>query len=453
MASLHGADDKKVYDSVIVITDRKVLDRQLQDTIYQFEHKNGVVEKIDKNSQQLADAIESGTPIIITTLHKFGFIQAKIGKLPDRNYAIIVDEAHSSQSGEMAVSLKEVLADPKLMDAIKPDEDDLSMPDQMALRAALLRGPQPNMSFFAFTATPKLKTMELFGHKGPDGKPAPFHLYSMRQAIEEGFILDVLKGYTTYKRYFKLVKAVSDDPELDKNKAAKALARFVNLHPTNIAQKTEIIIEHFRACVMGCLDGNGKAMVVTGSRLAAVRYKQSFDKYLAEKGYADVKCLVAFSGEVPDDLAPAVRYTEVDLNKGIKEAELPDVFGGDDYNVLVVAEKFQTGFDQPLLCAMYVDKRLAGIQAVQTLSRLNRIAPGKETTFVLDFVNKADEIQKAFQQFYELAVTDEAVDPQRMYELEAQLDGAGVYLSAEVDKFAKVFFLPKGPWLRWRTPS
>ena len=443
LASLHGADDKKVYDSVIVITDRRVLDKQLRDTIYQFEHKQGVVEKIDKNSEQLAHALSSGTPIIITTLHKFGFVQDKIGKLPQRKYAIIVDEAHSSQSGEMAVNLKEVLADPTLADTVKPDNDDLSTPDQLAMRAALVRGPQANMSFFAFTATPKFKTLEVFGHHGPDGLPAPFHLYSMRQAIEEHFILDVLRGYTTYKRYFKLVKAVSEDPELDKNKAAKALARFVSLHPTVISQKTEIIIEHFRACVMKEIGGQAKAMVVTGSRLAAVKYKQSFDKYLAEKGYADVTCLVAFSGEVADDVTAGVKYTEVEMNHGIKELELPDVFGGDGYNVLVVAEKFQTGFDQPLLSAMYVDKRLAGIQAVQTLSRLNRTCPGKDKTFVLDFVNEADEIEKAFQQFYEQAVTDQAVDPQRMYDLESQLDAAGVYLSAEVDKFAKVFFQPK----------
>ncbi len=314
LASLHDAQDRKVYDAVVVLTDRKVLDQQLQETIYQFEHKTGVVEKIDTNSAQLADALAAGVPIIISTIHKFGFIQDKIEHLPDRRYALIVDEAHSSQSGEMAVTVKELLSDSSIAAKLQEEGEDLSAPDQLALRAALFRGPQPNMSFFAFTATPKHKTLELFGHRGSDGKPAPFHLYSMRQAIEEGFILDVLKGYTTYKRFFQLAKAVSEDPELDKRKAASALARFVNLHPTNIAQKTEIIVEHFRSCVMHKLKGRAKAMLVTGSRLMAVRYKQAFDAYLKEKGYGDIRCLVAFSGEVQDPDVPNLTYTEPGMN-------------------------------------------------------------------------------------------------------------------------------------------
>ena len=269
LASLHDADDNKVYHSVVVLTDRRVLDQQLQKIIYQLDHKDGVVEKIDKNSDQLATALATGTPIIISTIHKFGFIQDKMGALPDRRYAIIVDEAHSSQSGDMAATVKELLADSTLDEKVTEAkvEEELSTPDQLALRKALIRGPQPNMSFFAFTATPKFKTLEMFGHKGPDGSPAPFHLYSMRQAIEEKFILDVLLGYTTYKRFFKLAKAVADDPHLDKKKASSALARFVNLHPTNIAQKTEIIIEHFRSTVVHQLGGKAKAMVVMGSRL------------------------------------------------------------------------------------------------------------------------------------------------------------------------------------------
>lgn len=442
LASLHDEADNKVYHSVVVLTDRRVLDQQLQNTIYQFDHKDGVVEKIDKHSEQLATALATGTPIIISTIHKFGFIQDKVGALPDRRYAIIVDEAHSSQSGEMAVNVKEMLADSTLDDKLTEQqlEDELSTPDQLALRKALLRGPQPNMSFFAFTATPKHKTLEMFGHKGPDGKPAPFHLYSMRQAIEEKFILDVLLGYTTYKRFFKLAKAVADDPKLDKRKASSALSRFVNLHPTNIAQKTEIIIEHFRTTVAHQLGGRAKAMVVTGSRLQAVKYKLSFDGYIDKMGYSDIRCLVAFSGEVTDDKAPGVTYTEVGMNEGIKEGELPEKFASDAYQVLLVANKYQTGFDQPLLSAMYVDKRLSGIQAVQTLSRLNRMAPGKEATFVLDFVNEREGILESFQDYYETTTTADEVDPQRLYDLQHELAQAQVFTESEVNGFAEVFY-------------
>ena len=447
LASLHDADDHKVYHSVVVLTDRRVLDQQLQDTIYQFDHKEGVVEKIEKNSQQLADALAAGVPIIISTIHKFGFIRDKVESLPDRRYAVIVDEAHSSQSGEMAVNVKEMLADSSLEEKLRAEmsdeeieEEKESTPDQLALRAAILRGPQANLSFFAFTATPKHKTLATFGHKGADGKPAPFHLYSMRQAIEEGFILDVLQGYVTYKRFYKLAKAIEDDPEFDKRKAATALAKFVNLHPTNIAQKTEIIIEHFRKCVAHQLGARAKAMVVTGSRLQAVKYKLSFDGYLEEKGYKDIRCLVAFSGEVKDDDAPGVTYTEAQMNQGIPEAGLPDKFASDAYQVLLVANKYQTGFDQPLLCAMYVDKRLGGIQAVQTLSRLNRRAAGKERTFVLDFVNEREHILAAFQDYYETTTIAEAVDPQRLYELRDELREMRVFTASEVDAFAAIFF-------------
>lgn len=440
LASLHDAQDKKVYDAVIVLTDRTVLDRQLQDTIYQFDHKTGVVQKIDKDSAQLATALQSAVPIIISTIHKFGFIQEKLEGLPNRRYAIIVDEAHSSQSGEMAVTVKEMLVDQEALAIKLEEEDDLAAPDQLALRKALARGPQPNMSFFAFTATPKFKTLELFGHRGSDGKPAPFHLYSMRQAIEEKFILDVLKGYTTYQRFHTLAKAVADDPHLDKRKASSALARFVNLHPTNIAQKTEIIIEHYRKCVKHLLDGKAKAMVVTGSRLHSVKYKQSFDAYIKEKGYQDVRCLVAFSGEVKDDQVPTVTYTETQMNAGIKDTELPKKFASSAYQVLIVANKYQTGFDQPLLCAMYVDKRLAGIQAVQTLSRLNRMRRGKEATFVLDFINDRDAILEAFQDYYEGTTINEAVNPQSLYDLQFDLKQYNVWTPSEVDGFAAVFF-------------
>jgi len=455
LSSLHDAADQRIYHSVIVLTDRRVLDRQLQDTIYQFDHKAGVVEKIDKRSDQLAQALASGTPIIISTIHKFGFIHGQIEGLPDRRYAIIVDEAHSSQSGEMAVKVKEILSDSSLAQKLEEDGEDLSAPDQLALRAALFRGPQPNMSFFAFTATPKYKTLELFGHRGPDGKPAPFHLYSMRQAIEEGFILDVLQGYTTYTAYFKLIKAVEQDPELDKKKASRALARFMSLHPHNIAQKIEVIVEHFRRSTQHKIGGRAKAMVVTSSRLHAVRYKLAFDAYIAEKGYADVRALVAFSGEVVDrDVPGDPTYTEVGMNnvtadrdglpRFTSEGELPERYASDAFQVLLVANKYQTGFDEPRLHTMYVDKRLSGIQAVQTLSRLNRTCAGKEDTFVLDFVNARDEILASFQDYYEGATVGEQVDPQRLYELQTELDAAHVYLQSEVDAFAAVFFKADG---------
>jgi type I restriction enzyme, R subunit len=444
LASLYR-DDAKVFDTVVVLTDRNVLDQQLQDTIYQIEHKTGVVVKIQSGgvkSSQLAEALETGAPIIICTIHSFGFVQDKIAGLPDRRYAVIVDEAHSSQSGEMAITVKNVLSEAQIAAKVqeKLDEDDEATPDQVALRSAIARGKQSNLSYYAFTATPKYKTLEVFGHVGPDDKPAPFHLYSMRQAIQEGFILDVLKGYTDYRRYFELMKSVADDPDLDKRKAARAAVRFVNLHHTNIAQKTEIILEHFRHSIRPLLNGQAKAMVVTNSRLQAVRYKKAFDAYLKEKGYKDLRCLVAFSGEVKDPDTPGVSYTEPGMNDGLKESELPETFRGSDHNVLIVAEKYQTGFDQPLLCAMYVDKRLSGIQAVQTLSRLNRTSPGKDQTFVLDFVNDPEEIKKAFLPFYKQARIDERVDPQRLYELKNRLEGYQVFEWSEVEGFGKVFF-------------
>ncbi|MDY6931182.1 MAG: type I restriction endonuclease [Halobacteriota archaeon] len=445
LASLHNIRDEKVFDSVIVITDRLVLDKQLQDTIYQFEHKQGVVQKIDVNSAQLASALTSGVPIIITTLQKFPFVTEKIGDLPARKYAVIIDEAHSSQGGESATELKSVLSGTAIKEAAKAKAEEENLPDyeEEILREMAKRGKQPNISFFAFTATPKYKTLEVFGNPGPDGKPVPFHLYSMRQAIEEGFILDVLKNYTTYKTYYGLIKSIEDDPEVDKRKAARALARFMSLHPHNIAQKTEVMVEHFWHFTRHKIGGKAKAMVVTSSRLHAVRYKESFDKYISEKGYKGIKTLVAFSGTVIDPDVPDKEYTEIGMNKGIKEKELPDKFGTLDYQVLLVAEKYQTGFDQPLLHTMYVDKRLAGVQAVQTLSRLNRIHPGKEDTFVLDFVNETCEIQEAFQPYYEQTSVGEQADPGQLYELQAKLNGYQVYYRAEVEEFSKVFFKPK----------
>lgn len=442
LANLHDETDQKVFDSVIVVTDRKVLDQQLQNTIYQFEHQSGVVQKIDEDSTQLASALKSGVPIIITTLQKFPFVTEKVGELPNRKYGVIVDEAHSSQSGEAAADLKGVLAGNALKEQAKQEarEKGLSDYEEEIVKAMAKRGHQPNLSFFAFTATPKYKTLETFGRKDPDGKPQPFHIYSMRQAIEEKFILDVLKNYTTYKTYFRLIKAIADDPKLDKKKAARALARFVSFHPYNLAQKTEVMIEHFRAHTKHLIGGKAKAMVVTGSREHAVRYKQEFDKYIAEKGYSDIKTLVAFSGAVTLDTGN--EYTEVAMNNGIREKQLPAEFNKDLYQVLIVADKYQTGFDQPLLHTMYVDKRLDGVQAVQTLSRLNRTHPGKEDTFVLDFVNEAEDIRDAFKPYYEVPAIDQQVEPHQLYDLQSKLAAEQIYWANEVEEFAKVFFKP-----------
>ena len=442
LANLHDDEDNSVFDSVIVITDRRVLDRQLQDSIYQLEHKHGVVEKIDKDSNQLADAIQGGTRIIISTLQKFPFIIEKVGELKNRKYAVIIDEAHSSSTGENMASLREVLSANSLEEAEKLDEEFEGKeydPDEEISKIIRKRGKQPNISFFAFTATPKAKTLEMFGTIGEDGLPHPFHLYSMRQAIEEGFILDVLQNYVTYETYFKLAKKIEDDPAFEKAKATKALTRYVSLHPYNIAQKTEIMVEHFRNVTKHKIGGRAKAMVVTSSRLHAVRYKLAFDEYIKKKGYKDMKTLVAFSGTVKDN---GVDYTESDMNK-FKESELPDRFATDEYQVLLVAEKYQTGFDQPLLHTMYVDKKLSGIKAVQTLSRLNRTCGGKDDTFILDFVNKAEDIQKAFKPYYQSTIVEEVTEPNLLYDIETMLDASGVYLKEELDRFIHIYFKPK----------
>ena len=450
LASLHDAANERVFDSVIVVTDRVVLDQQLQDTIYQFEHKRGVVQRIDESSRQLAEALENAVPVIITTLQKFPFVSRQLlkmaeergttdtGTLATRRCAVIVDEAHSSQGGETATDLKEVLGGEGLREEAMKRADEEGREDMEELfRSMAKRGKQTNLSFFAFTATPKHKTLAVFGR---DGRPA--HRYTMRQAIEEEFILDVLKHYTTYETYFRLLKACEEDPSVERKTAALALARFIKLHSYNIAQKTEVMVEHFEKVTKHKIGGRAKAMVVTGSRLEAVRYKQSFDRYIQEKGYA-IKSLVAFSGKVVDDKLVDVTYTEPSMNHGISEKELPEKFATQEYQVLLVAEKYQTGFDQPLLHTMFVDKRLAGIQAVQTLSRLNRIHPLKEDTFVLDFVNDREEIREAFKTYYEGAEMGEEVDPARMYEIKGELDAAGIYLDEEVERFSAVYFAPK----------
>ena len=450
LASLHDDDDERIFHSVVVVTDRVVLDQQLQDTIYQFEHRQGVVRKVDESSRQLAEALESGVPVVITTLQKFPFVSRQLlrmaeergeratGMLPTRRCAVIVDEAHSSQGGETATDLKEVLGGNALRERAAKYAAEEGLEDIEALfRSMAKRGRQANLSFFAFTATPKHKTLAVFGRDG-----RPIHRYTMRQAIEEGFILDVLRYYTTYATYFRLLKACPDDPNVERKKAARALARFLRLHPHNIAQKTQVMVEHFQAVTCHRIGGRAKAMVLTGSRLEAVRYKQSFDRYIQDKGYP-IKTLVAFSGTVLDDEIADVTYTEEQMNGGIREKELPEQFATQDYQVLLVAEKYQTGFNQPLLHTMYVDKRLAGIQAVQALSRLNRVHLLKEDTFILDFANDREEIREAFKTYYEGAEMGEEVDPARMYAIKGELDAAGIYLGEEVERFCAVYFKPK----------
>jgi type I restriction enzyme, R subunit len=440
LSSLHNESDEQVFDSVVVVTDRVVLDQQLQDTIYQFDHKSGVVQKIDKNSAQLGDALAAGVKIIITTVQKFPFILERIGEISGKKYAVIVDEAHSSQGGETSKKMKEVLTAKTLEEAEAEDTPSDETYEDEIRKSMLARGKQENLSFYAFTATPKAKTLEVFGVKGPDGTPQPFHLYSMRQAIEEGFILDVLKNYTTYKTYFRLSKAIEDDPEINKIKANRAIARFLSLHPHNLSQKTEVMVEHFKNVTMKKIGGQAKAMVVTSSRLHAYRYWLEFKKYIKEKGYDDIKTLVAFSGGLKDP-DTGEKVFEAELNS-FREKELPEKFSSDEYRILLVADKYQTGFDQPLLHTMYVDKRLSGVQAVQTLSRLNRTYPGKEDTFVLDFVNSEEEIVESFQPYYELTSLSAETDPNHLYDLKNQLEEAQVFWESEVESFAKIFFKP-----------
>lgn len=456
LASLHDEADARVFHSVIVITDRLVLDQQLQNTVYQFEHKTGVVEKIEENTQQLAKALAGGVPIIISTIQKFPFISQAIRTLErkgegvalstaGKRFAVIVDEAHSSQSGETVTALKGILNKDGIADAIAAqigdeEDDELSEEAKAAiLREMMSRPRQPNLSFFAFTATPKFRTKAVFDEPGPSGA-APFHEYSMRQAIEEGFILDVLQNYVTYKRFFGLVKLVEDDPDVPKRAAAKALAQFLELHPVNIEQVVQVIIEHFRLKVRHELGGRAKAMVVTASRLSAVKYKQAFDRYIKDKGYIGIRALVAFSGTVHDPEQAGSAFTEVGMNDGLPERELPERFAGEEYRVLIVAEKYQTGFDQPLLHTMYVVKRLAGVQAVQTLSRLNRTAPGKTRTFVLDFRNEEEDIFKAFKQYYETTPMGDNADPQKLNELHHKLLQPAIFTPQDVKDFAAVWF-------------
>ena len=449
LSSLHNDQDEKIFQSVIIVTDRRVLDSQLQNTVYQFDHVEGVVQKIDKNAAQLRDAINNGAGIIITTLQKFPVIYKEV-RSGNKRFAIIVDEAHSSQTGDAARKLKRALADTdKILEeyaaeeaaaeeARKDDEDKLL--DELAAQ-----GTQENLSFFAFTATPKDKTLQMFGERDANGKYHPFHIYSMRQAIEEYFILDVLQNYMTYRMYYKIAKSIPDDPELDTAAGVRAIRQFETLHPHNISQKTTVMLEHFRNVTRHKIGGRAKAMVVTPSRLHAVRYLLEFKRQIEEKGYTDLDVLVAFSGEVEDN---GITYTEEKLNttktgETIKEKALPAAFHTDEYGMLIVAEKYQTGFDEPLLHTMFVDKKLSGVKAVQTLSRLNRTMRGKVDTFVLDFVNSAEDIRKAFEPYYEETVLEEETDPNVIYDLKNTLDEFRVYQQLEIDRFAEIFYTDK----------
>lgn len=446
LSGLHNDLDEKIFQSVIIVTDRRVLDSQLQDTVYQFDHVEGVVQKIDKNSEQLKNAINGGAGIIITTLQKFPVIYKEINAA-NKRFAIIVDEAHSSQTGDAARKLKRALADTEEIlkeyaEMEEEDEKNRKDDEDRLLDELAAQGVHKNLSFFAFTATPKGKTLQMFGTKDKEGKYRPFHVYSMRQAIEEHFILDVLQNYMTYKMYYKILKTIDDDPVLDTTQGAKAILNYETLHPHNISQKTTVMLEHFMNITRKKMGGHAKAMVVTPSRLHAVRYVKEFKRQIEDKGYKDLDVLVAFSGEIEDD---NVTYTEERINKDkngqtIKEKSLPEAFHTDDFGILVVAEKYQTGFDEPLLHTMFVDKKLSGVKAVQTLSRLNRTAPGKVDTFVLDFVNSADDIKASFEPFYEETVLLEETDPNVIYDMKNTLDGFRVYQTSEVEKFADIFY-------------
>jgi type I restriction enzyme R subunit len=438
LSTLHDADDRRVFDSIIVITDRRVLDRQLQATMRQLEQTLGVVENIDTTSRQLKEALETGKTIIVTTLQKFPMIAKDIAEIPGKRFAVIVDEAHSSQSGEKSTQpMKDVLRAKSLEEAEDAEEKEPDDEDRINEIAAAHRWPK-NTSLFAFTATPKPKTLELFGRKRRDGKFEAHHKYSMRQAIEEGFILDVLATYTTYTAYWRLLKKIGGDPRYDKKKAKYLLKSFVELHPHAISEKVRIMVEHFAVQVQNEISGRAKAMIVTRSRLHAVRYRLAIDKYLAKHKYP-FKALVAFSGTVVDEKS----YTEANMN-GFPESQTARTFEHPENRFLIVANKFQTGFDQPLLHTMYVDKKLGGVNAVQTLSRLNRThPPDKRGTTVLDFANEADEIKAAFDPYYETTLLSEATDPNLLYEVQGRLAAFPVYTPADIDTFAKFYFDPK----------
>ena len=417
LSSLHDADNKIIYDNIIIVTDRVVVDRQLQSAIMGMEHKSGLIKVMDDkcNSSDLAIALDGNTKIIATTIQKFPYIVDDVANLKNKKFAVIIDEAHSSTAGKDMAAVTMTLSSGE----VSIDE---STTEDLIVEEIAKHGKQENVSVFAFTATPKQTTIQLFGKVNKKGQREAFHIYSMKQAIEEGFILDVLQNYTTYKTYYQINKEIAEDPKCKTNSAKRQIARFVELHETNIAQRIEVIVEHFRTTVMDELGGTAKAMVITNSRESAVKYRQAFEDYITKKGYNNIRALVAFSGKVTlkDD---EKEYTEAGLN-GFGEDKLAAEFDKDDYKVLLVANKYQTGFDQPKLCAMYILKRLRGVNAVQTLSRLNRIYPPYDKkTFILDFVNNYEDIEKAFSKYYTVTFLSNSVRPASIYDIEAKLDG------------------------------
>ena len=425
LTSLHDADDKIIFDNVVIVTDRVVVDRQLQKAIMGMEHKAGLIRVMDDkcNSTDLAIALNGNTKIIATTIQKFPFIVDSVKDLKSKRFAVIIDEAHSSTAGKDMAAVTMALGSGEMAEA---DVEDM-ITDEIRRN-----GKQANVSMFAFTATPKPTTIHLFGRLNTKGQREAFHVYSMKQAIEEGFILDVLQNYTEYETFYRINKEIQDDPRCKTNAAKRQIARFVELHDVNIAQRVEVIVEHFRTTVMQELGGTAKAMVITPSRQSAVKYCQAFRDYVARKDYSGIQALVAFSGKVklPDD---DTEYTEVAMN-GFSEDKLPETFDKDDYQVLLVANKYQTGFDQPKLCAMYVLKKLKGVNAVQTLSRLNRICtPYDKKTFILDFVNKYEEIKSAFAPYYTTTLLSNSVTPGAVYDLEAKIDAYAILDPADVE--------------------
>ena len=432
-------DTNRIFDSVIVVTDRRLLDKQLQDTIKQVEQVDGVVHSVDKTSAQLRQFLESGKAIIISTIQKFGVIAEEIGKLKSKTFAVIIDEAHSSQSGESARNLRASLS--KGIEEGETDEDgadEVSDIDAQILEEMERRRMQDHISYFGFSGTPKNKTLELFGRKDEDGKFIPFHVYSMHQSISEGFTLDVLQNYTTFKRYFELIKSVPEDKEYEKARTLRALTNYVDLQPHSIETKTRIILEHFTARTAKTIEGKGRAMLVTPSRLHCVRYKLEFDRQMREMGL-DYGCLVAFSNTV-HDTDNGQDYTEEGMNGLPPRVSIADSFKSPEYRILIVSNKFQTGFDEPLLQTMYVDKRLDGLQCVQSLSRLNRVATGKTDALVLDFVNEPEQVREAFQGYYQTTTLAEETDPNRLYDLQSQLDGFDLYDADTIDQFCRIFY-------------
>lgn len=430
LASLHDKENKIIFDNIIICTDRVVVDRQLQQAVMGIEHKAGMIRVMDGkcNSNDLALAIQGNTKIIATTIQKFPYIVDSVKGLKDKRFAVIIDEAHSSTAGKNMAAVTMTLGNG---DELVYDTEDMIV-DQISKQ-----GKQANVSMFAFTATPKPTTIQLFGRENTKGQKEAFHFYTMKQAIEEGFILDVLDNYLNYETYYKLNKEIEEDPTLQTNAAKRQIARFIQLHEVNIGQRVEIIIEHFRTSVMQELGGHAKAMVVTESRAGAVKYRQAFEDYTKKKGYTNIRALVAFSGKVTLE---DKEYTEAGMN-GIPEKNLPDEFDKDDYQVLLVADKYQTGFDQPKLCAMYILKKLHGVTAVQTLSRLNRICPPYEKkTFVLDFVNKYEDIVAAFSKYYTKTILSNSVTPRAIYDIDAKIEGYFFLDPADVEAFNKVLY-------------